>query len=101
MFTMSWASGSLFLRGIEQLVGHAHGEGGADQRDPGDALGIARRALDGDQRSHAVADQRRLLHAGSVQQRDDPVGHRFDALQRRPLAIGHGPGRSTASTPRP
>ena len=43
----------------------------------------ARRRLERDQRPHAVADQRGAADAGRVEQREQPVGERLDARERR------------------
>ena len=47
---------------------------------------MARGAVERDQRTHAVADERRGLRAGGIEQRDDPVGHVLDARERRAVA---------------
>ena len=66
-------------RGLEQHRRHLHREGRAHQHQMADALLRLRRRFQRNQRAAAVADQRRLFHAGGVQQRGDEVGRFLDA----------------------
>jgi hypothetical protein len=65
----------------EQGLGDRHRCRRAEQCQPGDALRMARGALEGDQRAHRVSDQHRLLDAGGVEQGRQPVGEFLDTAQ--------------------
>ncbi len=66
-------------RGFQQRVGHLHRVGRAQQAQLADPLRRLVRGLQRDQRAHAVAEQRGLVHAGGVEQLQQPGGQLFDA----------------------
>ncbi len=84
--TLSIAANGSSLADLEQRRRYLHRIGGADHHQARDPCRRARRRLERDQRAHAVADQRRLVDAGRVEQGEQPVGERLDARERRPGA---------------
>jgi len=69
-------------RSLEQRVGDLHRVRDGDQRDAFDPMWCARSRLEGDQRPHAVADERGTRDARCVEQREQPVGDGLDRAER-------------------
>jgi hypothetical protein len=71
---------------LQQLGRYLHRIGGGEQGDFRHPIGITRGALESDQRTHAVADDRGFAHPGGVLHREHPIGQCLDARKRRPRA---------------
>ena len=67
----------------EQCRTDRHRRRRPDQHQSRDARGMACRALERDQGSHRMSDQRRTLDRRRIEQADDPVGKRRDRLEWR------------------
>jgi hypothetical protein len=89
----------VLLGGAHQRVGHLHGVGGAIITSLSMRSGARDAASRRDQRTHAVADEAAWPTSADVEQRQQPIGQRFDVGSSGFASAV--PGRSTASTPRP
>ena len=69
----------------EQQVVDGDRGGGAEQRELAHPRAVARRGLQRDQGTHAVADQVGLVDLHRIQERHEPVRHLRNRASRRPL----------------
>ena len=71
-------------RALQQHRVHRDRRGRAEQAERPHPRAVAGGGLEGDERAHAVADQRRLGHAGGGHERDHPFRHLRNGPAQRP-----------------